>query len=96
MTTATGVSAIAAPASRAGPGRPTVRRTAATTSATVPTPMSASGTSSDQLDSPNRRIDRPITHSEAGVLSTVIVLPGSREPKNHAFQLIEPDWAAIA
>ena len=73
-----------------------VRRTAATTSATVPTPMRASGASSAQLFSPNSRIDRPMTHSEAGVLSTVMEFPASSEPKNQAFQLVEPVCAAAA
>jgi hypothetical protein len=44
--------------------------------------------------SPNRRTDRSISHSAAGVLSTVIALPASNEPKNIAFQLVAPAWAA--
>lgn len=44
--------------------------------------------------SPNSRTDRPISHSEAGGLSTVIALAESREPKNHAFQDCDPAWAA--
>jgi hypothetical protein len=43
---------------------------------------------------PNSRADRPITHSAAGVLSTVMKLLASEEPKNHAFQLTEPACAA--
>jgi hypothetical protein len=49
-----------------------------------------------QLEKPRSRPDRPITHSEAGGLSTVMKLLGSNEPKNHAFQSIEPAWAAAA
>jgi hypothetical protein len=45
---------------------------------------------------PNRRIDRPITHIAAGGLSTVIALPGSREANSHAFHDIEPAWADAA
>ena len=36
--------------------------------------------------SPNSRTDRPIIHSDAGVLSTVIAPAASEEPKNNAFQ----------
>ena len=43
---------------------------------------------------PNTRADRLITHSAAGVLSTVIAFAASLEPKNSAFQLSEPAWAA--
>ncbi len=43
---------------------------------------------------PKSRTDRPITHKAAGVLSTVIALPASNEPKNNAFQLAEPACAA--
>jgi hypothetical protein len=93
---ATGVSAIASPAKSAGPGRLTVRRTAATTKATVTTPISACGNSSAQLLNPNSRMDRPMTHNEAGGLSTVMLLPASSEPKNHAFQLCDPACAAAA
>ena len=47
-----------------------------------------------QALSPNSRTDSAITHSEAGVLSTVIELAASDEPKKNAFQLTEPAWAA--
>ena len=40
-----------------------------------------------QLDSPKSRTESAMTHSAAGVLSTVIALAASDEPKNHAFQL---------
>jgi hypothetical protein len=38
----------------------------------------------------------PMSHSESGGLSTVMKLPGSREPKNSAFQLSLPARAAAA
>jgi len=47
-----------------------------------------------QLLSPKTRTDRPVTHSAPGVLSTVIALAASEEPKNHAFQLSPPACAA--
>ncbi len=56
--------------------------------------MSASGTRIDHELSPKIRTDSAISHSEAGVLSTVIELPASDEPKKNAFQLCEPAWAA--
>ena len=37
-----------------------------------------------------------MSHSESGGLSTVMKLPGSSEPKNHAFQLSLPARAAAA
>ncbi len=40
--------------------------------------------------------DSPITHSAAGVLSTVMKLDASSEPKNQAFQLVEPACTAAA
>ena len=45
-------------------------------------------------ESPNRRTARPSTHSAAGVLSTVIQLAASDEPKNQAFQLTPAACAA--
>ena len=62
--------------------------------ATEATPIRASGTRMLQELSPNSRTDRPITHSAAGGLSTVMALPPSRAPKNQAFQEVEPAWAA--
>ena len=47
-----------------------------------------------QLFTPNSRADSAITHSDAGVLSTVIEFAASDEPKNNAFQLAEPACAA--
>jgi hypothetical protein len=58
--------------------------------------MSACGTRRLHDESPKIRIERAITHSEAGVLSTVMELAASEEPKNKAFQDWEPAWAAAA
>ncbi len=95
MVTATGVTASAAPASSPAPG-PNQRRTVAYSSATLATPISASGASNAQLLSPNSRIDRPITHIAAGGLSTVIALPASSDANSHAFHDCEPACAAAA
>ena len=91
----TGVTANSSPASSPAHG-PSARRTVRTSRATAATPISAWGTSTDQLDSPNNRIDRLISHSEAGGLSTVIEFAASEEPKNIAVQLWAPAWAAPA
>ncbi len=56
--------------------------------------MRACGTRMLQALSPNSRTDAAITHTEAGVLSTVIELAESDEPKKNAFQLTEPACAA--
>ena len=77
-------------------GSATMRRTVAYRTATAPTPISACGTKTAQLFIPNSRTDRPVTHSAAGGLSTVMKLLGSSEPKNHAVQSLAPDWAAAA
>ena len=95
ISTATGVSAKVVPASRPA-AVPNQRRTVAYSSPTAATPASASGTRMLQALRPNSRTDKPISHSAAGVLSTVIALPASSEPKNHAFQLTEPACAAAA
>src|SRR5690242_11948812 len=95
ISTATGVTASTRPASRPATG-PNQRRTAAYSNPTDATPMSACGARIDQLFTPNRRADRPITHRAAGGLSTVIALPASSEPNSHAFQLCAPAWAAAA
>ena len=91
--TATGVRASAAPAISPAPG-PATRLTAAYSSPTDATPMSACGTRTLQLLSPKIRTESPVTHSAAGVLSTVIAFAASDEPKNHAFQLSPPACAA--
>ena len=43
---------------------------------------------------PKRRTDSPISHRDAGGVSTVIALAASDDPKKNAFQLWEPAWAA--
>ncbi len=92
---ATGVSASAAPAIRPAAG-PLVRRTVAYSSATAATPISASGSSIVNGLNPNSLPNRPITHSAAGGLSTVIALPASSDPNSHAFQSCVPACAAAA
>ena len=57
---------------------------------------SACGSSTLNDEKPKTRADRPISHSDSGGLSTVMKLPGSSEPKNHAFQLSLPAFAAAA
>jgi hypothetical protein len=79
ISTATGVSASTAPAISPATG-PDHRLTVAYSRPTAPTPISACGTRMLQLDSPKIRTDSAITHSEAGVLSTVIELAASDEP----------------
>src|SRR5690606_23329613 len=79
ISAATGVVAIAAPASRAA-HELLMRRTVACTSATVATPISACGTRMLHELRPNSRTDSPITHSDAGGLSTVIEPAASEAP----------------
>jgi hypothetical protein len=43
---------------------------------------------------PNIRTDSDIGHSAMGVLSTVIELEASDEPKKNAFHESEPAWTA--
>ena len=92
---ATGVSASAAPAIRPAAG-PLVRRTAAYSSATAPTPINACGSSIVNALNPNSRPDNAITHSAAGGLSTVMALPASSEPNSQAVQSCVPACAAAA
>ncbi len=92
---ATGVSASTSPAISPA-ACPNQRRTAAYSSTTEPTPSSACGTSIDHLLKPKIRADSSITHKEAGVLSTVMKLEESNEPKKNAFQLFVPAWTAAA
>jgi hypothetical protein len=42
------------------------------------------------LLTPNTRADNAVIHSEAGVLSTLIELAASDDPKKNAFQLADP------
>ena len=67
-----------------------VLRTAKYNTATDATPITAWGASTAQLFMPNNRTDRPVTHSEAGGLSTVMKLFASSDPKNQADQLCDP------
>jgi hypothetical protein len=52
--------------------------------------MSACGTRRLALENPKIRAESPITHSDAGGLSTVMKFSESSEPKNHAVQSFEP------
>ncbi len=96
ISTATGVSARVAPARRPAVAEPVVRRTEACSSATAATPSSAWGASSDHEESPKIRTESAIGHSESGVLSTVIALAASEEPKKNAFHDSLPAWTAAA
>ena len=77
-------------------GSENARRTAQYNTTTAATPISACGAITDQLLMPNSRTDSPVTHSEAGGLSTVMKFWASSDPKNHADQLCEPAWDAAA
>jgi hypothetical protein len=79
ISTATGVSAETAPASRPAAG-PYQRRTVANSSPTVATPISACGTRMLHELRPKIRTDSAMIHSAPGVLSTVIELAASDEP----------------
>ena len=93
ISTATGVSASTTPASSAA-ASPATRFTAAYSSHTVATPISACGTRMLHGCTPKIRADRPITHTDAGVLSTVIPPAASVAPNSSAFQLAAPACAA--
>ncbi len=95
MRVATGVTARARPPSSPAPG-PNVRRNVAHNSATEATAISTCGTSMLQLFIPKRRAEISIGHNAAGVLSTVIELPQSEEPKKNAFHDCAPDCTAAA
>ncbi len=93
--TATGVNASAAPARSPALG-PLIRVTAAYSSATAPTAISAWGISMLALLKPNSWPERPITHCESGGLSTVMKLWVSSEPNSNASQFDEPACTAAA
>lgn len=93
ISTATGVSASAAPGSRPAADAAVVRRTVATSSQTASTPSIAWGTRIDQDERPKTRTASAIGHSAKGVLSTVIELAASEEPKKNAFHDSDPAWA---
>ncbi len=94
ISTATGVSAITVPASSPAAAEPVVRRTTWCSSATVATPSIAWGRRMLQLESPKSRTDSAIGHRASGVLSTVIELAASLDPKKNAFHDSEPAWTA--
>src|SRR5215469_18279175 len=95
ISAAAGVSASTSPATRPAPG-PNHRRTAAYSKNTAKTPSSASGASIDHELNPNTRADSSITHSDAGVLSTVMKFDESNEPKKNAFHDLVPACTAAA
>ena len=95
ISTATGVSASAAPAMKPAAG-PNQRRTVRNSNQTEPTPISACGTSIDQELKPKIRPAISIGHRNAGGLSTVMKLDESNEPKKNAFQLFVPACTAAA
>jgi hypothetical protein len=72
------VSASTSPATSPAAG-PNQRLTAAYNSRTEPTPSSACGASIDHWLKPNIRPESSMTHSEAGVLSTVMKFDESNE-----------------
>ena len=90
------MTARANPLSRPAAADPVVRRTVATSSHTASTPSIAWGARIDHDDSPKIRTERPIGHSDRGVLSTVIALDASEDPKKNAFHDSDPAWAAAA
>ena len=63
---------------------------------TAATPSRAWGASRLHELKPKSRPDSSITHSDAGVLSTVMKLLESSEPNRNAFQLFVPAWTAAA
>ena len=89
MRAAAGVSASTAPAMSPAAG-PNQRRTAAYSSSTDATPSTACGASSDHELNPNIFADSSSTHSEAGVLSTVMKLDESNEPKKNGLPRLRP------
>ncbi len=70
------------------------RFTAAKSSPTAATPSSAWGTSTLHAFTPKTRPEISMTHSDAGVLSTVTKFDASVDPKKNAFQLFVPACTA--
>ncbi len=68
----------------------------ANSSPTVASVHSACGSSRLKEEKPNALADNPMSQIESGGLSTVMKLPGSSEPKNHAFRLTLADLTADA
>ncbi len=83
---ATGVSANTAPASNAAPVAADPPHGGVQQRRPRPTPSSACGTSTLHGFSPNSRTDTSMTHSAAGVLSTVMALAASLDPNSIAVQ----------
>ena len=93
ISTATGVSAIAAPAISPA-ATPNHRRIVAVRTATAATPSKAWGIRIDHELSPKTRTLSIIGHSDSGDLSTVIEFAASLDPNRKAFQLTDPAWTA--
>ena len=93
MSAATGVSANTAPAI-SPPNAPPRRRTLRYSSQTAATPSRACGARMLHELKPKMRALSDMTHTAAGVLSTVIAFPASKEPKSMAAQSFEPASAA--
>jgi hypothetical protein len=94
ISTATGVIARTRPLSSPANGDPVVRRTVAWSRPTAATPSSACGTRMVHDERPNAFTASVIGHSARGVLSTVIELAASEEPKKNAFHDSDPACAA--
>ena len=94
ISTATGVVASTRPLSRPANGDPVVRRTVAWSRPTAATPASACGTRMVHDERPKTFTASAIGHNESGVLSTVIELAASEEPKKNAFHDSDPACAA--
>ena len=75
---------------------PRARRVSCSVRPTDATPMSACGTRMLQLDSPNSRTERPVTHSGAGVLSTVIAFGVPQRAFSSATACLIPSPASTA
>ncbi len=93
ISAATGVRASADPASNAAKGLVT-RLTVAYSRPTDATPINASGNRMANELTPNIRADSAMNHNAPGVLSTVMELAASDDPKKNAFQETDPAWAA--
>ena len=89
ISAATGVSAIAAPASSpaAGPNRPADGQVEHARPSRRPSAPRAPGSTTRQAEEPHRQRHRAT--ATAGGLSTVMELPASEEPKKNAFQLCD-------
>ena len=75
---------------------PNARRTVVNSSPTVASVHRTCGSNRLKEENPKTRADRPISQIDSGGLSTVMKLPGSSEPKNHALRLTLADFTAAA